>query len=105
MLWSFCGQIFERNRKLQCWRETKAETLRNNDGAEDIVAIYKVLKRGAQGLCVERAGEFQSKGFVEGAGGVIAELRGKPDFELRFGEGSFRRRCRHRGENFRICGG
>src|SRR2546423_11936681 len=71
------GQVLLGNREIEVWRETQRKAVGKNGGAQGVVAIDEILKRGTQRVFVERAAHFQSEGFIEGAGGFITELRGE----------------------------
>ncbi|MDT4867634.1 hypothetical protein FQZ97_1025560 [compost metagenome] len=49
-----------------------------------IMSCNHRIERAAKALAIERPVQNHREGLVEGAGGFIAALRGKPDFLLRF---------------------
>src|SRR2546430_3148574 len=59
------GQVLVGNREFHPRCEAQTKAIRNNDGTKSIVTIYDILKRGTQGVFVERPADIQSKGLVE----------------------------------------
>ena len=79
-------EVGQRDRDLEPRRDAHFLTGHPEGGAQGVVAGDRAIDGAFEGALIEPALKPEGDGFVERAGGVIAALGGKPDFQLAFAQ-------------------